>query len=144
MNKKRGITLTSIVIYIILFFLFTSFITVLSTRLNKNLFDDRGMAINVNNVNKTEYNLLKSGNESESITITDIDSNSKSVSFSNGDTYVFNNDSNSILKNGGILVKNVIYDASNMTYTDNLLNVKLTFNKYLNEIERTIKISVGV
>ena len=47
LKSKRGITVTSIMVYVLLFFAFTTIATVISSRFNKNLFNDRGNAINI-------------------------------------------------------------------------------------------------
>lgn len=137
LNKKSGITVTSIVVYVILFFMFTSVTTVLSSRFNSTLFDDRGKAINVTAINKLEYNLLDSANNSYIIN-SSINGNKTTLAFSNSDVYVFDMDNNVIYKNGGKLVKHV--KECNIVSANNLININITLNKYTNEVTRNIKI----
>lgn len=140
-NKKRGITVTSIVLYVILFFLFTSVTTVISSRFNKNLFNDRGNAINVTAINKLEYNLLNSANNSYMASKV-VNGNKTTITFSNSDTYVFDLDDKVIYKNGGKLIKHI--KACEINYNNELVDIDITLNKYTNEVTRNIKINVAM
>lgn len=137
LRSKKGITMTSIMVYVVLFFAFTTIATMISSRINKNLFNDRGNAINITAINKLEYNLLKSANESYNVDMT-AEENKQTLTFSNLDIYVFDLENNVIYKNGGKLVKFV--KACEVTSQDNLINIKVTLNKYTNEVTRNIKI----
>lgn len=137
-NNKNGITVTSITIYIILFFMFTTVTTIISSRFNEDLFNDRGMAINVTAINKLEYNLLKSSVESYDIKI-DKGETKTTLSFSNQDTYIFDLDKNCVYKNGGKLI-GFLKDFE-LDNDSQLLNIKVILNKYTNELERTISIN---
>lgn len=139
LNNKKGITVTSIVVYVILFFAFTTTITTISSRFNSSLFDDRGKAINVTAINKLEYNLLDSAKNSHNL-VYSVNGQNVTLEFSNLDVYVFNLTDNVVYKNGGKLVKHL--KAAEVTYQDNLINVDLTLNKYTNEVTRNIKISI--
>lgn len=137
LKSKKGITMTSIMVYVVLFFAFTTIATMISSRINKNLFNDRGNAINITAINKLEYNLLKSANESYNVDMT-AEESKQTLTFSNLDIYVFDLENNVIYKNGGKLVKFV--KACEVTSQDNLINIKVTLNKYTNEVTRNIKI----
>lgn len=137
LKSKKGITMTSIMVYVVLFFAFTTIATMISSRINKNLFNDRGNAINITAINKLEYNLLKSANESYNVDMT-IAGNKKTLTFSNLDVYVFDLENNVIYKNGGKLVKFV--KVCEVSLNDNLINIEVTLNKYTNEVTRNIKI----
>lgn len=137
LRSKKGITMTSIMVYVVLFFAFTTIATMISSRINKNLFNDRGNAINITAINKLEYNLLKSANESYNVDMT-AEESKQTLTFSNLDIYVFDLENNVIYKNGGKLVKFV--KACEVTSQDNLINIKVTLNKYTNEVTRNIKI----
>jgi len=138
LNRKSGITVTSIVVYVILFFTFTAVATTISSRFNRTLFDDRGKAINITAINKLEYNLLNSANNSYNVEES-VETNKTTLTFSNSDIYVFDLDNNIVYKNGGKLVKFV--KAYNITLDDNMIIIDITLNKYTNEITRTIKIN---
>lgn len=134
-SKKRGITLASLVIYIVLFTSFTVFVSITSTNMNEKLFDNRGEAINYTNLNKLQYNLENSSLESQDVVVTP-----NSISYSNGDNYVYNESDKVIYKNNGILCLNV----ENFTVTIDTgvdtkkVTVAVSFNKYLNILEKTV------
>lgn len=138
-NGKKGLTVTSIVVYVILFFMFTSITTIISSRFNKNLFNDRGIAINTTALNKLQYNLLASANESYNVK-GNVDGNKTILTFSNSDEYVFDLDKNTVYKNGGKLVNYV--KAFDVRLLDDVINIDITVNKYTNELARNIKINV--
>lgn len=135
--SKKGITVTSIVVYVILFFAFTTVATLISSNINKNLFDDRGKAINITAINKLEYNLLESASNSYNANLT-TDGNKKIVTFSNSDKYVFDLDSKVIYKNDGKLIK--FMKDCDLNIQNDLIVIDVTLNKYTNEVTRTIKI----
>lgn len=137
LKSKRGITVTSIMVYVLLFFAFTTIATVISSRFNKNLFNDRGNAINITAINKLEYNLLSSAQNSYNVDIV-ANGNNRTLTFSNSDVYVFDNDNNVIYKNGGKLVKFV--KESKVKIQEDVIAIDLTLNKYTNEVSRSIKV----
>ncbi len=141
MKNKRGITMTSIIIYVILFFVFTITVTVISSNFNLKLFTDRGLSININSFNKLQYNLLMSGKESSLVAII-----GDELVFSNNDSYTYDSEKGVIRKNDGTLVSNVKSYSVNITEGDNgeLLEVKIMFKKYLHEDEenRIVKVFV--
>ena len=138
-NNKRGITVTSIIVYVILFFMFTTITTVIASRFNQNLFDDRGAAINVTAINKLEYNLIDSAADSYNIS-SNVDGNITTIEFTNGDIYIFDLDKNTIYKNGGKLVEFVT--ACDIKIENSIMQIDLTVNKYTNSLQRTIKINI--
>lgn len=137
-NNKKGITVTSITVYIILFFMFTTITTIISSSFNEDLFKDRGTAINITAINKLEYNLLKSADESDNIK-GNVQGNKTILTFSNSDVYTFDGDKNIIYKNGGKLV-GFVKDFE-IKLIDNILDMDITLNKYTNEVSRNIKIN---
>jgi len=138
-NNRNGITVTSITVYIMLFFMFTTVTTIISSRFNDNLFKDRGTAINITAINKLEYNLLKSADESYDVEISK-DENKTTITFSNFDKYVFDNENDIILKNGGKLVEFVTNVAVNIE--NKIINIDITVNKYTNKLQRNIRINI--
>lgn len=140
-NNKRGITVTSIVVYVMLFFMFTTITITLSSRFNQNLFNDRGTAINVTAMNKLEYNLLESADSSYNV-VGSFDTNKTILTFSNSDKYVFDMDKHIIYKNGGKLIEFVKECKVNLI--DNVIDIDITLNKYTNEVTRNIKINIEV
>lgn len=134
-NKKSGITLASLVIYIVLFTTFTVFVSGVSTNVNEKLFDNRGEAINYTSLNKLQHNLEVSAMNSKDVVIA-----SNQINYSNGDNYLYDEQQNVIYKNGGILCLNV--EEFNTSLETGLKTKKITinvsFNKYLNNITKTI------
>ena len=137
MNKslKKGITLASLVIYIFLFGTFTVFVTLMSNNMSERLFFDRGEAINYSTLNKLQYNM-----ENSAIQSNDVYVSLNQISYSNGDNYTYNSESDIVYKNGGILCQNVEDFETNLESDTNAkkITVTITFNKYLNEITKTI------
>lgn len=151
MENKKGITMTSIIIYVILFFIFTTTVTIISSNFNNKMFEDRGLSIDTNSLNKLQYNLLMSSEESNLVdilggTIVDQELIGGELVFSNNDSYTYDKTNGVIRKNGGVLVSNVIYYSAVVTEGDNgdLLTVNIKFRKYLHEdVEnRVIKVFV--
>lgn len=143
MGNKKGMTMTSIIIYVILFFVFTITVTIISSNFNSRLFLDRGISINTNSFNKLQYNLIMSGKESNLVNIIDGE-----LVFSNNDSYVYDSVKGTIRKNGGLLVSNIILDSYTQAITDGdngkLLTIAIKFEKYLSKDtdERVIKVFV--
>lgn len=134
-GSKRGITLASLVIYIVLFTTFTVFVSTMSNNMNEKLFNDRGEAINYSYLNKLQYNLENSALNSKDVVIT-----ADRISYSNGDNYEYNAGKKVLYKNGGILCLNVESFETNMETGVNTkkITINISFNKYLNQITKTI------
>lgn len=139
-NNKNGITVTSIVIYVVLFFMFTTATMTISSRINKNLFDDRGLSINITAINKLEYNLLKSSDESSSASISN-NENIVAIEFSNSDRYVFDLNNHTVYKNGGKLLEFMTNFKVETQNENKSIKLNIELNKYTNKIERTIIIN---
>lgn len=140
-NNKKGITVTSITVYVILFFMFTTITTIISSRFNEDLFNDRGTAINITAINKLEYNLLKSADESDKSEI-NIEDKKTTLKFSNLDEYIFDLDKHVIYKNGGKLVD--FLGDFKINPNDDLIEISVTLNKYTNKVSRKITINTNV
>lgn len=134
-SSKKGITLSSLVIYIILFTSFTIFVTMTSNNMNEKLFDSRGEAINYSNLNKLQYNMEDSALKSKDVVVS-----SNQISYSNGDTYIYSDTEKVIYKNGGILCLNVESFAAGVETGINAkkVTIDISFNKYLNTMTKTI------
>ena len=134
-NKKNGVTLASLVIYIGLFTVFTLFVSGISSNMNERLFNNRGEAINYTSLNKLQFNIEESALNSNDITVS-----ANSINYSNGDNYVYDETNKIIYKNGGILCLNVDNFTVNVEAATNAkkLTIDITFNKYLNILTKTI------
>lgn len=100
MNKKSGITMTSMVLYVALFFAFSAFAIAVSTNYNhKTLMEKGNMWIN-EQFDKLQMNLLSSGRKS-----TDVSDIGGKIVFSNDDEYRFEN--GKIYLNDGVCISDV-------------------------------------
>ncbi|MBQ8043316.1 MAG: hypothetical protein IJ272_04100 [Clostridia bacterium] len=134
-SSKSGITLASLVIYIVLFTTFTVFVSGISSNMNERLFDSRGEAINYSSLNKLQYNLEDSALNSKDVVIT-----SNGISYSNGDIYVYDETQKVIYKNDGILCLNVENFTTSIETGINTkkVTINISFNKYLNTITKQV------
>ena len=135
MQKKQGITLTSLAIYLVLFTTFTAFTMSVSSNMNEKLFDNRGEAINYTNLVKLQTNIENSASQSSDVVVT-----SNTIQFSNGDLYSYNASDDIITKNGGMLCENISSFAAsveNKTYSKKI-SISIQLNKYLNELNKEI------
>lgn len=143
---KKGITITSLVIYVVLFFGFTIITTSVSTNFNRNILQEKAN-ININeNTLKIQSNLLNSSKKSTTIT-----SSNNEIIFSNGDIYKLDKNRKVILKNEGVLcdfVSNLeILDNSEVTTNiiedSKMIAINVTFEKFDITNSRKIVISAG-
>ena len=153
MNKKSGITLTSIVIYVSLFFVFTVFAIAMSTNMNYKAMGEKANIYVYEQFDKFQYNIITSAKNSNFV-----DNIYNKVVFSNNDEYSYDKDKKVILKNGGVLVNNVekfeiiseekLTDipnnfASNMDNSTNSICIEITFKKYGKQITKQLFFTVG-
>lgn len=147
---KRGITLISIIIYLVLFTTFSAFIISISSNMNRNVLSDKGTRYVQNEYSKLYVNML---NSAKSSTYFIYDSNK--VSFSNGDLYLFNLNDHNVYKNGGIIAQDLssfefkevleidgLSLSSGVLEGSNSLCMNVKFIKYGNEISKDIVVSV--
>lgn len=140
-KSKRGITVSSLVLYVVLFFAITTFLSMVYSNMNDTLFNNRGMALNYTMLNKLEYNLTDSALQSVDIVLTD-----NTLTFSNGDKYYYDSAKKMVILNNGVLCTSVSkFEPTITTGTDTKkLTINLTFNKYMAELNKTIVSSVEV
>lgn len=134
-NQKKGVTMASVVVYVILFSVITAVLSLIYTNMNEKLFNDRGKAINSTAFNKLQYNI-----NSSAINSTDVSLTYSNIVFSNGDTYIYNKEKGIILLNGGIVCTNVEDFDVSITTLNNVkkVNIDIKYKKYINELEKTI------
>lgn len=144
MNKK-GITMTSIVVYVMLFFIFTSVAITISTNINFEALSEKGNIINNKNIQKLQFNLLNSANSSSNVY-----NISGKVVFSNNDEYYFDSTKREILKNDTTLIKDVekFNIISSSEFVENVnenksVSVEVMLKKYGNEKIEKMIFSVG-
>ena len=152
---KKGVTLISIVIYLVLFFTFTVFATSVSSNINRNVFMDKGSVEVEKEYSKLYINMFSSAKESELYYIVQKQSGTN-INFSNGDSYLFDLDNGIIYKNEGILIENLkgfsiikLEESSNTNLSSEVLKkseslcFKVSFEKYDQFLERQIVVTVG-
>lgn len=92
----------SMVVYVVLFFLFATFAIMMSTNINyKTLAEKGNIWVNEQSA-KLEYNLIKSAKSS-----TRADYINNIIAFSNNDEYTYDKKSKRVLKNGGVVAMDV-------------------------------------
>jgi len=138
-NDKKGITITSLVIYVILLFSIITLVVIITGGFNERMFEDRGMAININNVNKLQYNIFHSASKSNKASII----NSK-LCFSNGDIYSYDSERQILYKNQSPLLENTkeFIVNTHLSPEGTKISISLVLKKYLSEIDREIIVFV--
>jgi len=148
---KKGFTVVSLVLYVMLFFTFTVFATAISTNLNHELLSEKGRVIVNESYIKLYTNLINSAKDSHSVDVIE-----NTIIFSNGDIYEYNLDNKELSKNSGNLVYNMeSYTVSNLEDILGVSNdindidlvkcfrINVSFKKYNETITKDIVITVG-
>ena len=153
MSKRSGLSLTYIIVYVFLFFIFTGFAITMSNNMNYKAMDEKAKIYIYEQFNKLQYNLVISAKNSDFV-----DNIYEKIVFSNNDEYLYDNEKKVILKNGGVLVKNVenfrIIDIEKITnvydiYKENIDTkvsstcIEITFKKYGKEITKQLLVTSG-
>ncbi len=150
-SMKRGVTLISIIIYLVLFTTFTAFAVSISSNINTNVLSNKGNLIVENDYSKIYTNIFTSAKNSNYYSVSE-----QKVSFSNGDEYLFDAESNTLYKNGGAICNTIsefaIFNASDISNTtidvmalqrSEALCIKVTLKKYNSALQRDIIVSLG-
>lgn len=154
MNKKSGLSLTSIIIYVALFFIFTVFAIAMSSNMNYKAMQEKADMYIYEQFDKLQYNLLASAKDS-----TSADNIYEKIVFSNNDEYLYDSQKKVVLKNGGVLIKNVerfeiLQDmnvisnvpqnfGSNIDSKAKYMCLEITFKKYGVSTTKQIFFTVG-
>lgn len=151
--QKKGLSLVSMMLYVVLFFTFATIAVAVSTNMNVKTLSEKGRLYCNEQVQKLQYNILDSAKKS-----TYYDNIENSIVFSNNDEYTYDIDKKIILKNGGILVTDVttfeIIDISNLSgikpdLVDNVDNnkeyicIKISFEKYSQNLTYDLFYTLG-
>lgn len=150
--KKTGLTMTSMVLYVALFFAFSTFAVAMSTNFNYKTLTEKGNMWVNEQFDKLQYNIVHSAKNSN-----DVSQIGEKIVFSNNDEYVYDVDKKRVLKNGGVIAMDVelfeIIDAKALSYKtdfiDNLDNevesiaLKIKLSKYGCEKVSEIFITAG-
>lgn len=139
LKNKKGITVSSLVLYVVLFFGITTFVSIVYTNMNDTLFESRGTALNYTMLNKLEYNITDSSFKSIDVAIVD-----DVITFSNGDRYYYDEAKDIVMLNNGILCTSVSKFEPVITAANGYkkLEIQVAFNKYLTTLEKKIISSV--
>lgn len=145
MNKSRlGLSLVSIVIYVILFFTFITFAISISSNMNYSVLTQKGELYVNEMYNKLQYNLFNSAKDSTYINVID-----NKIIFSNNDEYVFDLAKQVIYKNKGKLIDSVdkfelnTIDTTNLLDSSKYINYTVSFTKYKKNLTKNLFITVG-
>lgn len=147
--NKRGLSMVSMLIYVVLFFTFSAFAVGMGTNMNYRTLSEKGKIINAENLQKFQFNLVNSARNS-----TTVEKIGEKLVFSNNDEYTFNESEKKIYKNGGLVLSDVqafdiVYakesDAATYArlYDREYAMINITLNKYNQETNETIFVTVG-
>lgn len=137
MRKTSGITMMSLVIYVTLLTAFTGIALMVSNNLSTSVFQDKGMAADITAYDKVLYYLNKASIES-----TGVDLDNTNIYFSNGDSFSYDEYSQTLKLNDGVLSRN-ISNFSAQEQASGLINITFGFNRYSHSMQRTIILYVG-
>lgn len=144
LKSNKGITMTSMIIYVALFFVFISFAVAISTNMNYKILTEKGTMYANEQYDKLQYNLFKSAKQSVSVSIIQND-----IVFSNNDIYHFDSQKRKIYKNDNVLVDEIdnfsIEDITDLKITDKskCVSLNVTINKYQQKVTKDIFVTVG-
>lgn len=126
---KSGMTMVSIVIYVTIFFTLSVFVISMSTNMNTKALSEKGEIIINEDIQKVQYNLMKSAKQSDRVDIIE-----DKIVFSNNDEYFFDNEEKILYKNSGILSKNI--QSFSMGTVNEINGID---NNLLNNLDSNIK-----
>lgn len=153
MNKRAGLTLSSIVIYVVLFFIFSVFAVSMSTNMNYKSMSEKGNVYIHEQFEKLQYNMITSSKKSNSL-----NEIYGKIVFSNQDEYSYDASKKVVYKNEGILVDSVeefevidFNEVSNIPVKflnnkdENIDSIcmKITLKKYGKQITKDLVIAIG-
>ena len=138
---KKGITVTSLVIYVVSFFTLLTITLSFNTNMTKLNFNKRGLINNYKDVGIVNVNLLKSSKESkEAYKLGD------SLVFSNDDEYFWDKNSQKLYKNKKLLCKNVkdfTYSINEESNKTKKIALFISYNNYNKEERVEMQFSFG-
>ena len=129
--------MTSILFYVVLFFIFTSIAIAFGTNMNYMALNRKGEIINYEAVQKLQFNILNSASQS-----TYLDQIGDKFVFSNQDEYVYDTQTKSILKNDILLLSNVEEFHLELK-SERLYQIEIVVEKYGKTLQKNILFSVG-
>lgn len=138
--KKSGITMTSIMVYVALFFIFTSAAIAISSNMNYRTLSQKGEMIVNEEIQKLQFNLFYSAKRSRFV-----EKINGRIVFSNNDSYVYDAEKQELRKNETILLKGVsqfemVEDT--MNHNDRI-TIHVKIEKYHQVGEKTLFFTLG-
>lgn len=145
--------MTSMIIYVVLFFAFSSFALAVSTNYNHKTLVEKGEIWVNEEASKLQINLLASARESE-----DVSNIAGKIVFSNDDEYRYDSDKKKIYKNDGLCISDVeefeVISGANLSSINNgnvekydtnlsVVGVRLKITKYSISKEFEMYITAG-
>ncbi len=130
---KRGISITSLIVYVALFFVLTTLVTSITNNFTYTSLSDKGSILISEQEMKLHYNLFTSSKASTSFSVV-----GNTIAFSNGDYYEYDIDKKRVNKNGGFFIDSVenftVIDESLVTLNEiedfKALAISVKFEKY--------------
>ena len=130
MKSQKGVTLVALVIYIIVFTIVISILSVVSSFFFSNVNFVKEQANYAPEFNKFNMFFIQDVKNNKNVTIT-----GNTVEFADGTTYDFNSDQKAIYRNGKAIAKNIqvaVFKPSTVTIrntTKNIVNVNIAIGK---------------
>lgn len=138
--KKSGITMTSIMVYVALFFTFTSVAIAISSNMNYRTLSQKGEMIVNEEIQKLQFNLFYSAKRSRFV-----EKINDRIVFSNNDSYIYDAEKQEIRKNETILLKGIsqfeiVEDTMNRK---DRITIYVKVEKYHQVGEKTLFFTLG-
>ncbi|MEG0073281.1 MAG: hypothetical protein RR922_05345 [Clostridia bacterium] len=137
--KKKGVTLSALLVYVVLFYLFTMTATMISSNINNKIFKDRAKVYNYKNSEKTMAYLIESTRNSSSVDVI-----SNKLVFANNDEYKIVN--NTVYKNDKVILRDVEkfeYSTADISKYKQQVSINIVFKKYTQKLEKNFNFVVG-
>lgn len=130
MKSQKGVTLVALVIYIIVFTIVISILSVISSFFFSNVNFVKDQANYAPEFNKFNMFFIQDVKNNKNVTVT-----SNEIEFADGTRYDFNSDQKAIYRNGKAIAKNIqvaVFKTSTVTIrntTKNIVNVNIAIGK---------------
>ena len=130
MKSQKGVTLVALVIYIIVFTIVISILSVISSFFFSNVNFVKEQANYAPEFNKFNMFFIQDVKNNKNVTV-----NNNTIEFADGTRYDFNSDQKAIYRNGKAIAKNIqvaVFKPSTVTIrntTKNIVNVNIAIGK---------------
>lgn len=144
MKSQKGVTLVALVIYIIVFTIVISILSVISSFFFSNVNFVKEQANYAPEFNKFNMFFIQDVKNNKNVTV-----NNNTIEFADGTRYDFNSDQKAIYRNGKAIAKNIqvaVFKPSTVTIrntTKNIVNVNIAIGKagslFIKDIDYVLK-----